>query len=498
MDNFKINVNPIASRYDCRKDSPSNLLFAPWISDNEILIILAGNYTQHSKWGQAGTKLQEVNLSTAVEWAVNVSEITVADVPLTPGADYKLTCGSNFITFKAPTDDSCIDSLRKAGVAAFKITKDRCILMVNTSGGTFEFYKNGASTSLNAIATSIYTREVVSNSKQKTAYNFFKNLKGSTEYVFQTTYGNEWRNTVTTLAPPNVAPTVPTSLDVPTSAVYSSPITVQWGSSTDADGNLAGYMLEHKLDSGTWAQIYQGTARSFDDSVEYGTQSVQYRVKAYDTEGAESDYLTSQAVTIINNRAPSISGSDSDLGQFTTTPPSFVYTVSDADGDELSVIEALDGVPFKTHTPTLNTQYTCSMTAEEWQKVLNGSHTLTITATDPAGDNAVRKIAFTKQVLNVAFETKPMEADAMPTKAAIQCAGAFPSGSVLSVQICNNGNDTDPTWETVSSRELQGMVHTFTNQAKTAETWAIKAKVALSRASASGDCYITSLGGTYQ
>ena len=53
------------------------------------------------------------------------------------------------------------------------------------------------------------------------------------------------------------------------------------GASTDPDGNLSGYVLERKVGSGTWAQIYKGSARTYTDTITYGWTSVQYRVKAY-------------------------------------------------------------------------------------------------------------------------------------------------------------------------------------------------------------------------
>lgn len=104
----------------------------------------------------------------------------------------------------------------------------------------------------------------------------------------------------------NQPPTTPTSISVPENISGGSTITISWGSSTDPDGNLEGYIVERSDNGGSsWSQIYQGNATSTQNSVAYGTQSVMYRVKAYDSNGEQSGYRTSSQVEVINNTAPS-------------------------------------------------------------------------------------------------------------------------------------------------------------------------------------------------
>ena len=105
----------------------------------------------------------------------------------------------------------------------------------------------------------------------------------------------------------NSAPTTPSSISVPSAISGGTAITVSWGSSTDTDGNLEGYILERSVDGGSrWTQVYQGSARTTTNTVAAGTTTVMYRVKAYDALGAESGYRTSSQVTVSNNSAPSI------------------------------------------------------------------------------------------------------------------------------------------------------------------------------------------------
>ena len=296
----------------------------------------------------------------------------------------------------------------------------------------------------------------------------------------------------------NQAPTAPSTISVPSEVIGGENLSISWGQSTDPDGNLSGYKLERKVDGGTWTQVYSGSYRSYIDTITYGWESVQYRVKAYDTAGAESAYTTSAVRTVTNNRPPVISGNDTDLGSFTTTPPSYEYTVTDADGHQVTVVEKLDNTTLRTFTATLGNTNNLTITSDQWLKLLNGDHTLTITATDAKNESTVRTLSFDKAVHSVEFEqTVAMAADDMPTKALVNIQGSFPTGSTLQVWICNNGNDAEPTWEDITAKALTSQKHFFTNETKTAENWGVKIKVKLLRGSAVGDCYIQSVGGNF-
>ena len=57
----------------------------------------------------------------------------------------------------------------------------------------------------------------------------------------------------------NTAPSTPASISIPSAISGGTNITVSWGASTDAEGNLSGYKVEKSANGGTsWSQIYQG------------------------------------------------------------------------------------------------------------------------------------------------------------------------------------------------------------------------------------------------
>jgi hypothetical protein len=209
-------------------------------------------------------------------------------------------------------------------------------------------------------------------------------------------------------------------------------------------------------------------------------------------------YVQSDGVVVVNT-PPVISGSNGNLGSFGESAPSYKYTVTDAQGGTVSVTEALDGKTLRTYNVTLGSQNTLTFTADAWRKVLNGRHTLLITAKDSQGATATRQQTFTKSVTSCSFAmTSALTADAMPDRCIVNVQGKFPEGSTLKVEICNNGNDASPTWEDITQNALNNQKYFFTNKTKTASAWGVKLRATLSRGTASGDCYISSLGGNFQ
>lgn len=297
----------------------------------------------------------------------------------------------------------------------------------------------------------------------------------------------------------NQPPSAPDMITVPSEIFGGGNITIQWTQSSDPDGNLSGYIVERKVDTGKWTQIYKGAVRYLSTEISYGWKTVQYRVKAYDSVGAESAYITSAVRTVTNNKPPAISGGDGHLGSFTDLPPSYEYTVTDTEGHQVTVVETLDSVTLRIYTATLGSTETMTVGADTWRQILNGTHTLQIKATDSMGDSATRTLTITKSVTSIEFvQAFAMAAQDMPTKAIVNIQGHFPIGSTLTIEICNNGYDTVPSWEDITNKALTSQKHFFSNTTKTAENWGVRVRVKLLRGSASEACFIQSIGGNYE
>lgn len=296
----------------------------------------------------------------------------------------------------------------------------------------------------------------------------------------------------------NQAPTKPSSINVPTSIYGGKSATISWGASTDPDGNLSGYILQRKVGTGSWTQVYKGADRSYTDSITYGWTTVQYRVCAYDSQGSTSDYQTSASQTVINNQSPVISGSDGNLGT-KTAGFSQTYTVSDADGDSVTVEETIDNKTIRSYVATLDATNTFPVTGETWLEQSNGSHTMKIKATDSFGNSTTRTYTFTKSLSGFTIQnTEPYTSDTRPTRIKITVTRNIPAESTFKVYVCNNGFDASPTWEDATTSVTAGLVHVFENTTKTGAAWGVIIKVVVTRGEGEGACYVSQIGGNFE
>ncbi|MBE6012073.1 MAG: fibronectin type III domain-containing protein [Lachnospiraceae bacterium] len=299
----------------------------------------------------------------------------------------------------------------------------------------------------------------------------------------------------------NIAPTMPSSITVPPTVKGGETFTISWGASTDENNNLQGYRLQRSIDNGsTWTEIYSGSSRSKNDRLTMGlTNVVRYRVQAYDANGATSNWRSSPAITVINNTAPIISGSDSDLG-LKTEVFEIPYTVTDADsGQIITVSEIINGIQKREYEAASGQENIFKITESEWIEVLNGQHTLKIIASDNEGASASRTYTFSKNVTEIELMlSNPLPADDIVTKSIMNITRQIPAGATFTVEVCNNGNDTEPIWEDITNAVLNGSKFFFTNTEKTADDWGYNFRVKISRNNAIGDCFISSVGGNFE
>ena len=308
-----------------------------------------------------------------------------------------------------------------------------------------------------------------------------------------------WRTSSQVTVVNNNAPSAPPSIAVPNDVKGGSTLVISWTAASDSDGNLSGYILERSTDGGSsYTQAYKGNALTYTDTITKGWSTVMYRVKAYDSYNAQSGYTTSTKRTVDNNTAPTITTSSAaNLG---TKSSGFTisYSVDDKDaGDTLTVTEKLDGTTKRTYTATRKTTNSFAVTGEYFQKITNGSHTMTVTVTD--GKATVTKtFTFTKAVTAASITlAKPMEADAQITLCAITVGGLIPADAVFKVEVTNNGKDSSPVWEDATTEARNGRNHLFTNQTA-ANGFAFNFRVTAERGASGESGYIASIQGGFQ
>ena len=105
----------------------------------------------------------------------------------------------------------------------------------------------------------------------------------------------------------NQPPSVPASITFGDPHA-GKPLQITCEASTDPDGNPITYIWEHQIDSSGWTQIGSGAETSITDTVPSSGTNYNVRVKARDSEGAESGYRTGSAKAIIYNQPPTAPG----------------------------------------------------------------------------------------------------------------------------------------------------------------------------------------------
>lgn len=208
--------------------------------------------------------------------------------------------------------------------------------------------------------------------------------------------------------------------------------------------------------------------------------------------------------TIIENQSPEVT-SDSgatgaELGE-KNAPFTVGYTVTDKDGDLMTVTEKLDSEVKLTRTEVATgTALTVDWLSEKsgYQQVLNGAHTLTLTVSD--GKTSTDWTAtFTKNITGAKVSlTAPLTADDTITVVALTLEGSFPADMSLTVELTNNGLDDAPVWENctdIQSGEVKAFVHHAFANKTAARGFAFNYKVTIARGASGVGGNITMIGG---
>lgn len=182
-------------------------------------------------------------------------------------------------------------------------------------------------------------------------------------------------------------------------------------------------------------------------------------------------------------------------------PFALPYTVTDGDGDPMTITEKVNGVALAVHeNVATSTELTVQCLSEKvlFQQILNGENTLVLEVGD--GKTTTEWTAtFTKNVTSAVLSlAQPLTADDTITVAALTLEGSFPADMSLSVEMTNNARDDAPVWENctdIQRGESRAFVHhAFTNKTA-AKGAAFNYKVTITRGTSGVGGNITMIGG---
>lgn len=199
------------------------------------------------------------------------------------------------------------------------------------------------------------------------------------------------------------------------------------------------------------------------------------------------------------NTAPTVTTDGAALGE-KNTAFAWKYTVSDADGDTLTVTEKLGGKTTKTRTGVASgTSLTFGQTTAEetFRRILNGSHTLEVVVSDGI-ESAGAKTTFTKAVHKATVTlAEPLAVEGDITVAILRVSGSIPDDAAFKAEVTNNALDDSPVWQDATT-EVQKGVNIVLSNKNAANGAAFNFRISVSRGASGTGGYIDSVSGAFQ
>ena len=270
---------------------------------------------------------------------------------------------------------------------------------------------------------------------------------------------------------------------------------------TPSTGNVYGgtikYKVTYSLDSGSETVLNESTSEtSLQLLVPKGTESLTVYVTASDNMGFTGDKI-STTISIINNSDPVITSEISNLGSIDSIF-NIPYSVSDEDGDNLSITEKIDKTVFRTFSTTSGNQ-NFTITDYQFLNITNDFHNIIIEADDGNGGTDTLTIPFTKALYTTTLALdSPMSTDGLVTKCYLTLTGNIPDDSELEILVSNNPYVTSPVWEDITNYVKNNWNYQFENTSVTSNQYGFDFKLTVSRGDSNTAGNIISISGGFE
>lgn len=200
-----------------------------------------------------------------------------------------------------------------------------------------------------------------------------------------------------------------------------------------------------------------------------------------------------------NNLAPTISGNDKHMGVI-KDKFEYVFSISDVEKDTIYYSTYLDNKLLSKQTEAVDgKKYATVIEGMDMIKLEPGKHTFKIVAVDAQGSKSERIITFSRDVQTLIMMLKePFATDVQSKKVLVAPGWDVAKGAECRVEVCNNGFDTNPTWEDATAMTELNKAYVFQNDRKTATKWGVNIRLMIERKAAKTNSYITGIGGAFE
>lgn len=212
---------------------------------------------------------------------------------------------------------------------------------------------------------------------------------------------------------------------------------------------------------------------------------------------AQDSYKNTNTKTVTFNKTAAsvaISGTDRTIGNWWTLPQ-YEYTVTDTEGEQITVTESVDGETTNT-VENAGQKGTISFKMDEVFETLDNekTHTLTIKAVNADGAEAYRNITFTKLAGKLCFETKPIETDAAAKKIIVNIDYDKQGSPELKVEVTNCAYNGAVVWEDATEEVVARKAYDFKNNTFDNKRFGVAVRVTITKNINTERVYCNSLG----
>lgn len=193
------------------------------------------------------------------------------------------------------------------------------------------------------------------------------------------------------------------------------------------------------------------------------------------------------------NTAPVVTMTNAHYGE-QNKPFTINFEAADPDGDEITAKLFIDDVQIKD-LGTIKGKQSVTIPKIDFAKIPNGEHKIRVEAKDSYNAVGAGYADFSKNLTYAWYRLKK-ELSEQPSAAIVNPLAEVAPGAKMTIKVCSNVMDAQPTWETVPE-ELYGQKYNFRNTSKTGDKWGVGVEIRIDKEKATEESYLYGLVGAY-